>query len=85
MTGMIGADDLHKIRCNIVHTGRFVSIFFDHPGALTVCEFQVFGGKFPLGINFLKYSSEKISRKSSQVLKWYRHFKVILLSTPLFM
>ena len=23
-----------------------MAIYFDHPGTLTVCEFQVFGGKF---------------------------------------
>ena len=47
MTGALLAAELRGIRCQNIHTGRFVAIFFDHPGTLTVCEFEVFGGKFP--------------------------------------
>ena len=39
-----------EIRCNSIHTGRYISIYFDHPGVLIVCEFEVYGGK-------LRYSS----------------------------
>ena len=46
ITGAMLAGEFCEIRCNNVHAGRFVAIYFDHPGILTVCEFQVFGGKF---------------------------------------
>ena len=58
MTGSLSADGLQEIRCQNAHAGRFAAIYFDHPGTLTVCEFQVFGGKFPLEI-VLKCSSLK--------------------------
>ena len=47
MTGALSADEFRNIECHNVHTGRFVAIYFDHPGRLTVCEFEVFAGKFP--------------------------------------
>ena len=47
MTGALLPGKLREIRCQNVHAGRFVAIFFDHPGSLTVCEFEVYGGKFP--------------------------------------
>ena len=47
MTGALLAGEFRDIKCQNFHAGRFVAIFFDHPGTLTVCEFEVFGGKFP--------------------------------------
>ena len=45
MTGALSAGEFRDIQCHNVHVGRFVAIYFDHPGTLTICEFQVFGGK----------------------------------------
>ena len=45
MTGAMLAGEFREIKCKSVHAGRFVAIYFDHPGTLTVCELQVFGGK----------------------------------------
>ena len=50
MTGAMLAGQFREIRCNNVHAGRFVAIYFDHPGTLTVCELQVFGGGFSKAI-----------------------------------
>ena len=47
MTGTVVADEIQEIRCDNIYSGRFVAIYFNHPGTLTVCEFRVFGGKFP--------------------------------------
>ena len=49
MIGALTAGEFRDIRCVNIHTGRFVAIYFGHSGTLTVCEFEVFGGKFPLG------------------------------------
>ena len=51
MAGAVSAGWFLEIMCNNFHAGRFVAVYFDHPGILTVCEFQVFGGRFPLGIS----------------------------------
>ena len=45
ITGTLSADEFRYIDCYPVHMGRFVAIYFDHPGNLTVCEFEVFKGK----------------------------------------
>ena len=58
MAGTLLANEFRDIRCNNVHVGRFVAIYFGHPGTLTVCEFEVFGRKFPSALckNFLHVS-----------------------------
>ena len=38
------------IKCDHIHTGRFVAIYFGHPGVITVCEFEVYGGRFSSGL-----------------------------------
>ena len=47
LAGTLSAGEFRDIQCHNVHVGRFAAIHFDHPGTLTVCEFEVFGGKFP--------------------------------------
>ena len=48
----MGAGDFKKIQCKKgrYNMGRFVAIYFGHPGTLTVCEFEVYGGRFPCGL-----------------------------------
>ena len=55
MTGALEDGEFRDIKCNSVHVGRFVAIYFDHIGTLTVCEFQVFGSKLlsELSLNVL--------------------------------
>ena len=48
MAGAVKEDVFEDIRCDNVHRGRFAAIFLDNPGILTVCEFEVYGGKFPM-------------------------------------
>ena len=45
--GAVGSGEFRTIPCNHFHMGRFVTIYFDHPGTLTVCEFEVYRGRFP--------------------------------------
>ena len=47
ITGALSAGEFRHIQCHNVHVGRFVAIYFGHHGRLSVCEFEVFGGKFP--------------------------------------
>ena len=44
--GKLSAGETRTIGCSEVHHGRYLSIFFDHPGILTLCEVEVFGSKF---------------------------------------
>ena len=60
ITGTLSAGEFRNIECDNVHTGRFVAIYFNHSGALTVCEFEVFGGKFLCRFKlFVQVSSPK--------------------------
>ena len=45
--GAVGAGMFKTIQCSQFHMGRYVAIYFGHPGVLTVCEFEVYGGRFP--------------------------------------
>ena len=57
MTDALGAGEFRTIRCANSHVGRFVAIYFDHPGILTVCELEIYGGESVLEqlfIGFLK-------------------------------
>ena len=47
MAGALSAGEFRYIECRNYRVGRFVAIYFDHPGVLTVCEFEVYGGRFP--------------------------------------
>ena len=42
----VGGGRFKTIQCDHYYTGRYVAIYFGHPGVLTVCEFEVYGGKF---------------------------------------
>ena len=44
--GTVGSGVFQIVQCNQYYKGRYVAIYFDHPGVLTVCEFEVYGGKF---------------------------------------
>ena len=44
--GEVGSGKLKTIQCDHYYKGRYVRIMFDHPGVLTVCEFEVYGGRF---------------------------------------
>ena len=44
--GAVGAGKLLTVTCDHFYTGRYVAIYFGHPGTLTVCEFEVYGGRF---------------------------------------
>ena len=44
--GAVPNGKFQTIQCHHIHTGRFVAIYFGHPGILTVCEFEVYGGRF---------------------------------------
>ena len=48
--GALGPGEFRTIQCNGFHTGRFVAIYFDHDGTLTVCESEVYGGMFSSGL-----------------------------------
>ena len=63
MTGAFLAGEFRDIKCQNIHAGRFVAIYFDHPGTLTVCEFEVFGGKVLLRTS-QKYSSLEVKVSS---------------------
>ena len=43
MTGALSAGEFRYIEYQNYRVGRFVAIYFDHPGVLTVCEFEVSG------------------------------------------
>ena len=43
--GALNPGQLKTIDCIKHPFGRYVAIYFDHPGILTVCEFEVYGGK----------------------------------------
>ena len=45
--GALSAGEFQGIECSNFYVGKFVSIYFDHPGVLNVCEFEVYGSKFP--------------------------------------
>ena len=44
--GAVVAGAFKTIQCDSYFQGRYVAIYFGHPGVLTVCEFQVYGGRF---------------------------------------
>ena len=44
--GAVEAGAFKLIQCDHYYQGRYVAIYFGHPGTLTVCEFQVYGGRF---------------------------------------
>ena len=46
ITGEVGQGEFRTVVCDNNHIGRFVVIYFDHPGTLTVCEFEVYSGMF---------------------------------------
>ena len=46
MAGALSAGEFRYFECRIYRVGRFVAIYFDHPGVLTVCEFEMYGGRF---------------------------------------
>ena len=50
ITGSVGDGEFITVKWanDVGHTGRFVAIYFDHPGTLSVCEFEVYGGRFPV-------------------------------------
>ena len=41
--GQLGLEETRNIRCSQVHSGRYVSVYMEHSGFLTLCEVQVFG------------------------------------------
>ena len=43
----LSAAEFRDVQCDSHHVGRFAAIYFDHPGILTVCELEVYGGKLP--------------------------------------
>ena len=50
ITGAVKGGKFQTIKCDHIHTGYYVAIYFGHPGILNVCEFEVYGGRFPLGL-----------------------------------
>ena len=42
LLGQLGDGETRNIKCSEIHSGRFVSIYLDHDGILTLCEVQVF-------------------------------------------
>ena len=46
--GQLGNSETRNIQCSEVHSGRFLSIYLDHDGILTLCEVQVFGCKWSI-------------------------------------
>ena len=40
MIDTLSAGEFRGIECRNIHVGKFVAIYFDHPGVLTVCEFS---------------------------------------------
>lgn len=46
LLGALSAGEFRDIQCNIAQAGRFVAIYIDGPGILTVCELKVYGGKY---------------------------------------
>ena len=45
MIDALSAGEFQDIQCTGDQVGRFVAIYLDHPGYLTVCEFEVYGSK----------------------------------------
>ena len=46
--GKLEDGETRNIQCSEVHSGRFLSIYLDHNGILSLCEVQVFGCKWSL-------------------------------------
>ncbi len=46
LSDALGPSKTRTIQCSEIHGGRFVSIFLDHDGILTLCEVKVFGCEF---------------------------------------
>ena len=58
MAGALSVGEFHYIECQNYRVGRFIAIYFDHPGVLTVCEFEVsnndfFGNKSLINLNMM--------------------------------
>ena len=53
--GKLNAGETRTIGCSEVHRGRYLSIFFDHPGILTLCEVEIFASKILSDHFNLKY------------------------------
>ena len=49
--GQLAPGERRNILCSKVHSGRFVSIYLDHNGILSLCEVEVFKCKWS-NINF---------------------------------
>ena len=43
--GQLGDGETRNIECSEIHSGRFLAVYLDHNGILTLCEVQVFGCK----------------------------------------
>ena len=43
--GQLGAGETRNIQCSEIHSGRFLSIYINDYGRLSLCEVQVFGCK----------------------------------------
>ena len=67
ITGALSAGELRYIECRNVHVGRFVAVYFDHPGVLSVCELEVYGGRLPKGIcqNIISMNEKQTKKKIS--------------------
>ena len=44
--GPVADGKFKTIQCHHYYKGRFVAIYKDYGGVLTVCEFEVYGGRF---------------------------------------
>ena len=50
-TGKLADGATRNVPCTEIHSGRFLSIYLDHPGILALCEVQVLSGKFMMNID----------------------------------
>ena len=62
--GQLGNSETRNIQCSEVHSGRFLSIYLDHDGILTLCEVQVFGCTWSGGSRILESINFNFSRVS---------------------
>ena len=48
LTGVLSPDEFRTFTCREVHVARYVAIQLSGKRYLTLCEVEVYGGKFPM-------------------------------------
>ncbi len=62
--GSLGDGETRVLHCSQVTTGRFVSIYLNHVGYLTLCEVEVYAGGKIVQMNLWKNNRNKEKKRS---------------------